>query len=111
VDDVVTLGDQGQSGSGLGAGRRGRAEGPAYLIAAGAGLFAVVDEDQHVLSAGRAVHDTLDLASDHGGVTNGVHTRHVLCSGARYQPSVVCSTIQPSLFFFALLWALTCIIC
>ena len=76
MDDVVALGDRGQSGSGLGAGRRGRAEGPADLIAAGAGLFAVVDEDQHVLSAGRTVHYTLDLAADHGVVTNGVYTRH-----------------------------------
>lgn len=76
MDDVVALGDRGQSGSGLGAGRRGRAEGPADLIAAGAGLFAVVDEDQHVLSTGRTVHDSLDLAADHGVVTNGVYTRH-----------------------------------
>ncbi|HZC01824.1 MAG TPA: hypothetical protein VE844_10825 [Gammaproteobacteria bacterium] len=76
MDDVVALGDRSQSGSGLGAGRRGRAEGPADLIAASAGLFAVVDEDKQVLSAGCTGHDTLDLSADHGVVTNSVYTRH-----------------------------------
>lgn len=104
MDDVVALGDRSQSGSGLGAGRRGRAEGPADLIAASAGLFAVVDEDQHVLSAGRTLHDTLDLAADHGVVTNSVYyTSRAPCSGARFRHrSMLDDSAEPILLGLAL---------